>query len=313
MIPDTFRVGLLLTEQCNIACRHCWFNCSPEKTSNMKLDEAYSCIDQAIEIPTVEWISFTGGEPFLLYGMMKTLIEYASSKGLKTECVTNCFWAESEEGAENILKRLVKSGLDVINISVDDFHQEHIPFTRVKNCYQASKALGLKIVIMSASARTNKLRLEKITDLLGRDEILTRQQKGLKSYSAIAIETCFLPVGRGADIPESELLVGSEPTGGPCKSVLRDVAVTPSGEVLPCCSVAGLLDIMRLGNILNMKLKDALEEASRRKLFRILSDEGPEGLLKLLSDNASRGYVSRCHMCYEVLREASSSNFYSTF
>jgi len=279
----------------------------------MKLDEAYSYIDQANEIPTVEWISFTGGEPFLLYEMLRTLIKYASYKGLKTECVTNCFWAESEEGAENILRDLVKSGLDVINISVDDFHQEHIPFTRVKNCYQASKSVGLKIVIMSASARTNKLRLEKITNLLGRDEILTRYKKDLKYYSAIAVETCFLPIGRGANIPESELILGLEPTCGPCKSVLKDVAVTPSGEVLPCCSGAGLLDVMRLGNISNGGLKDVLEEASQRKLFRTLSSYGPEGLLKLLGDNVSRGYVSRCHMCYEVLIEASSSNLYSTF
>mgnify|MGYP005831141717 CR=1 FL=1 len=307
--PDTFRVGLILTEKCNISCRHCWFDCGPEKTATMRLEEAYSYIEQAVEIPTVEWISFTGGEPFLVYDMMKTLIGYASSKGLRTECVTNCFWAESVEAAEKCLRSLMEAGLDVINISVDDFHQEYIPFSRVKNCFQASKALDLKIVLMSASARSNEFRMERITELLGGD-ILTRNHRDLEHPEAIAVETCFLPVGRGARIPESELILGSEPTQGPCRSVLRDIGVTPLREVLPCCSGASLLEIMRLGDASTERLKEKLEKASRRRLFRILSSEGPEGIQKLLGYDEPIRYVNRCHMCYHTL--AKSSHLYST-
>jgi MoaA/NifB/PqqE/SkfB family radical SAM enzyme len=164
---ETFRIGLLTTERCNIACSHCWFSSGPDKTAQMELGEARGYIDQAGEIPSVRWISFTGGEPLLLPEMLRRLIGYASEKGLKTECVTNCFWASTEEEALMHLGRLKDAGLDVINISADDFHQRHIPFDRVRNCYRAAERLGLKVVIMSAVSRSSMMGAREVVKLLG--------------------------------------------------------------------------------------------------------------------------------------------------
>lgn len=299
---DTFRVGLLLTERCNIACRHCWFDSGPDKTATMTLQEARGYIDHAREVPTLKWISFTGGEPFLLPEILLDLVGYSSERGLLTECVTNCFWAETEERAAAILGRLVDAGLDVINISCDDFHQRHIPFDSVRNCYRAARSLGLKTVIMCAPSRSSALRIAKIAEMLGGDGIHIMGDGEPESLvSALAVETGFVPIGRAASIPSEEWLVGESPVDGPCRKVIRDVGIAPGGRVLPCCSAASLVENVTLGNAGKRKLIRLIEEAGRRPVFKALTTVGPAGLAERLGIMEIGRFVSRCHLCYEVL------------
>jgi hypothetical protein len=308
-LVDTFRVGLLLTERCNIACDHCWFDSGPDKTATMTLQEAQGYIDQARGVPTVEWISFTGGEPFLLPEALLDLVGYSSERGLRTECVTNCFWAETEERAAAILGGLLDAGLDVINISSDDFHQRHIPFNRVRNCYRAARTLGLKTVLMCASSRSSVLRIGRIAEMLGGEGIhILGDGEPKNPVSALAAETGFVPVGRAASIPREEWLVGESLVEGPCRTVLRDVGIAPGGQVLPCCSAASLVEDVTLGNAGKKRLAGLIEEAGRRPVFEVLTTIGPAGLAERLGILVEGSYVSRCHLCYEVLTDAGLSN-----
>ena len=306
---DTFRVGLLLTERCNIACGHCWFDSGPDKTATMTLQEARGYIDQARDMPTVEWISFTGGEPFLLPEMLLDLVGYASERDLRTECVTNCFWAETEERAATVLGGLVEAGLDVINISCDDFHQRHIPFDSVRNCYRAARSLGLKTVVMCAPSRSSAFRIGRIAEMLGDDGIhILGDGEPEAPVSALAVETGFVPVGRAASIPREEWLVGESPVEGPCRTVLRDVGITSGGRVLPCCSVASLVEDVTLGNAGKRRLASLIEEAGRRPVFKALATIGPAELAERLGIMEKGRYVSRCHLCYKVLTDPRLGN-----
>ena len=298
---EPFRVGLLLTERCNVECEHCWFSCGPDRTAEMTEGEARGYIDQITEVPSIEWVSFTGGEPFLMPETLRNLVGYASEKGLKTECVTNCFWTGSEEMAENILRELVDAGLDVINLSADDFHQRHIPFSRIRNCYEAAKSIDLRMVIMCAVSKSSELTVDRIARLLGEDDIRIIGGEKIEAPAALAVETGFLPVGRGEAIPESEWVVGREPVDGPCGAVLRDVAIAPGGDLLPCCSAAGVLDNVRLGNVGKESLGALISKAWSRDVFRVLSREGPVGLLRRADLEERVDYVNRCHACVDAL------------
>jgi hypothetical protein len=270
----------------------------------MTLDEAKGYIDQASSIPSVEWISFTGGEPFLLLGLLNELVGYASAKGLRTECVTNCSWAETPAKTEESLKSLRASGLDVVNISADDFHQEFVPFENVRNCFEAAKSLGLKTVIMSTAQAGGALRLAEIINRLGSDEVGTLgDEKSRKGLSAIAVETGFIPVGRAAELPRDKWLIGESPTEGPCRLVLRDIGIDPGGELLACCSAASFLARGRLGSVDETGIQQLLDDAGERSLFKILSGQGPSSLAESLGIRGRGGFVSRCHLCYEVLKD----------
>lgn len=302
-MADTFRVGLILTERCNIECAHCWLESGPHRSRSMDPADARGYIDQALEIPTLEWVSFTGGEPFLMPETLAGLVSYASGSGLRTECVTNCFWAEDEVKAEGRLGALAEAGLDVINISSDDFHQRHIPFERVRNAYEAAKKLGLKIVIMTASAASSELRIREIARRLGEEDvhIVGDGEPGTR-VSALAVETGFIPVGRGGQLPEEEWLVDHGPVKGPCRDVLCDVGIAPTGRVLPCCSATGQLQQASLGNAKEERLSVLIERAEENPVYRILSTDGPFELAERMGFQMREGYVNRCHLCYEILR-----------
>ena len=297
---EAFRVGLLVTERCNAECDHCWFSSGPDRGATMSVEEACLYIDQAVEIPTVRWISLTGGEPFLHPDLLEAAVRHASERGLLTEVVTNCHWAATERGAEEALGRLVEAGLDVVNMSADDFHQRSIPFERIRNCHNASRGLGLRTVVMCAVAKSSALRAEEIKELLGEEDIQILGAGERPTARSVIVETGFTPVGRGAEIPEEEWLRGGSPVAGPCNLVLRDIGISPSGEVLPCCSAASLVEEARLGSARDEGLSEILERASRRPIFRVLSREGPSALAEGLGLK-ERDYVGRCHLCHEVL------------
>lgn len=260
-------------------------------------------VDEAAELPSMEWISLTGGEPFLLYDEMLRVINHASELGLKTECVTNCYWASSLEEAERRLEELLEAGLDVVNISVDDFHQTLIPFERVRSCYEAAKRLGLRVVIQSVYGRSSRLRLDEIIRRLGDKgiRVLGPRPRG-KALYAIAIESGFIPVGRGAQISREEWPIGSGPIEGPCQVALRDVSIATDGRLLPCCSAAGLAPAASLGSLADGGMRELLERGWGLELYRLLREEGPLCVAERIGfEFDPLGYVSRCHLCYKVL------------
>ena len=298
----------MLTEQCTVLCRHCWFESGPKKSDTMTILEAENYIHQANEFSTLEWISFTGGEPFLLPDMLVKLVTHVSSLGLKTECVTNGFWAKTEQIARTQLRRLKSAGLDVINLSVDDYHQEFISINNIRHCFNAAKYLDLNVVIMCVLSKSSKLHAKTIIEHLGDDTIYVPQTDSdrtrLDGITTILVESGFLPAGRASNliaehVPDPNLSI----TGG-CPFILRDIVITPGGRVLPCCSAGALTNPLAVGNINTQPLSTIIEEANKHHLIKFLVKYGPHELFRQMGPfNISNEvkYTSKCHLCYEIL------------
>ena len=299
MTPKLFRVGILITDRCDAECSHCWFDCKP-KGETLPLSLGRKIIDQAEELGA-EWVSFTGGEPFLEYENLRTLIGYAKKRGLKTETLTNCNWATTYDEAYERLGALKANGLDVVNLSVDDFHQENIPIDNVFNCFSAAKALDLKTVFLVAVRKGSRITGESLRALIRDDgiQIIGKQSKG--KPSALVIESGFQPVGRGSKIPESEWFRGNGQPHGLCGLILRDIGISPRGEVYPCCGPLSCIGKKKgIGNIEERDLNRILEEAWGNEVYRKIAAHGPTGLVDF--DDYSE-YVDRCHLCYEAVRD----------
>ena len=128
-------------------------------------------------------------------------------------------------------------------------------------------------------------------------------EESAERLSAIAVETGFIPVGRGAELPRDKWLIGESPTGGPCRLVLRDIGIDPGGELLACCSAASFLARGRLGSAVGTGIQRLLDDAGEKPLFKILSKQGPSSLADALGIRWREGFVSRCHLCHEVLKD----------
>jgi len=80
-------------------------------------------LDQLRRLPSVRWVYFEGGEPFLFHPMLVEAVAHATKLGLATAVVTNGYWITSERDVGLFLRPLVAAGLKRLQISVDDVHR----------------------------------------------------------------------------------------------------------------------------------------------------------------------------------------------
>jgi radical SAM protein with 4Fe4S-binding SPASM domain len=259
----------------------------------MTLEQASRYVEEAAA-NRARWISFTGGEPFLVYSLLSSLIEHTLKRGLLSEVVTNCNWATTRKKALELLPPLKDSGLNALNISVDDFHQEFIPLERVRNCYEVAKSLELKLVLMITVKKSSSITTERIRDIMKDPYIQVLGEERIPNPSALAIETHFAPIGRGTSIPRYEMQY-KKPERQPCKQLLTDIGVRPKGDVLPCCGPLGVHEDSVIGNLEEESLSEILKKAWQNPWLRELHKTGD-----YLKNNC---YVSRCHMCVESYKK----------
>ena len=110
MAPDTLQISL--TSRCNLRCKMCnvWENA--KETQELSFEEIKSVIDQCSKWG-IEEINLCGGEPLLKENCVE-IIKYAKNLKIRVILTTNGTLID-----ENMAKRLIESGLDIITISVD--------------------------------------------------------------------------------------------------------------------------------------------------------------------------------------------------
>jgi hypothetical protein len=185
-----------------------------------------------------------------------------------------------------------------LNLSIDDFHQEHIPINNAKNCYEVAIEEKLKVVIMNVISSNCKLNAENIKQFLKDKNIQELGSEKIYDPTALLIETPFYPIGRGASITEKQRLLKPLEDGRVCNDVLRDIGISPLGDIFPCCGPLSCLESMSLGNLKERSLRYILEDAWRNEIFRKISTCGPFYFIKNVS---SRDFVNSCHLCFEAL------------
>lgn len=123
---------LVITRRCSAQCRNCCSQCSPYKQQEIPLDDAIGYIDKALNaFPSIKVLVITGGECMLNVEKLNEIISYGNKYGLVVRIVTNCFWATSQEKADRLVEALVKNGLQEINFSTGDEHQEFVPLENI--------------------------------------------------------------------------------------------------------------------------------------------------------------------------------------
>ena len=121
--------GIMANYQCNAACRHCLYACSPDRDSGYITKESASEICTLLIEGGCRSVHIGGGEPFLNFDGLINLLEAARATSLKIEYVeTNGSFAANESEAVRYLRELIDVGVDNLCISLDPFHAEYIPF-----------------------------------------------------------------------------------------------------------------------------------------------------------------------------------------
>ena len=115
--------------QCNAACRHCLYACSPDRDDGYITGECAEAVCTLLIKGGCRSVHIGGGEPFLDFDGLLVLLETTRKAGIRVEYVeTNGFWASDEDQAQGYLRAMASAGADTLCISLDPFHAEYVPY-----------------------------------------------------------------------------------------------------------------------------------------------------------------------------------------
>lgn len=315
------QLNFIVTDRCTIKCDFCAPGCGPNTRAALTEEQMitiYSKLDRIKEVPLVV---FTGGEPLIYSKIIANVIRFIRRNSRSAiRIVTNAFWAINYKRCKELLVLLKEAGLSEINYSVDDFHQEHIPLSAIKNAVDC--ALELRIPILLAHKRYPNSKSDrkfyedsfglKIPDLSGLkgDEIL---------HTPIVFSSGYtLPIGRGSDRIDQTKWFSDEDISrgswkGPCTEVLKSISISANGFLSPCCGLVDRnLSVFYVANVFDYDLIDILEYANKTTLYNWLSLEGPSSLMEFIQKKNPKikfinRYVQNCQLCQEIFSDNEKS------
>jgi hypothetical protein len=294
--------GLITNYYCTSKCRHCLYACSPAwgreyidaETTEKNIRKIRSLGCQSIHIG--------GGEPFLNPSGLKTVVEIVCSLGVHIEYVeTNSSWYIDKDSACEVLSSLQESGLSTLLISISPFHNEHIPFYKVKGVIEACRIVNMNIFpwIMDfypdidAFDDRERHPMEEYADRYGAQYLKELPSRYWIHFGGRALHT-FSKVLEMR--PYRDILSLNQ---GGCFE-LADVShfhMDLFGSYIPgLCSG------------LSIRRDDLGDELSSEQypLLHTLFFRGITGLFDLISDKhdfkPSRRYLSKCHLCLDLRR-----------
>lgn len=128
LLPKPVNLHFRFTSRCNLTCRHCdiWKDTAKRSSDKeLSVKEWKEAIDKLYNWLGKFKLDLAGGE-ILLYEGAADLIEYCSLLGIQVNLTTNASLITAE-----LAKRIVNSGLNTINISLDGLGRVH-EYTRDK-------------------------------------------------------------------------------------------------------------------------------------------------------------------------------------
>lgn len=303
-------ITFLTTFKCTAACENCCFQCSPKVSKCMTLTEMKSYMDLCLkEYPSIKMVVFSGGECTLLKQDLIKIISYASAKGIRTRIVTNGWWAKSYKIAVDKIKEFKEAGLDEINFSTGDEHQEWVPFRNVRNAAVAAIRNGLLCAINIETKDNSKFDINKI---LKRDKVLYSMSayKGSSNCnSKIHIERgIWAPIKKDCKKEITYEDFKDSINFRRCEHLFSTIPINPYGEVLACCGITSESNpYLRLGNINREDIKTIYERTFNDVLKLWLYTEGPASIASYINKKAKAVDAKikpshACILCREIFR-----------
>jgi hypothetical protein len=297
--PTTLTI--LGTYKCTAACKNCCFSSNPYIQKRLGLSEILDFIQEGSRYSACKLVVFSGGECFLLKDDLVEAVRYATSLGLSTRCITNGHWAKRMEYGRGRLLDLRAAGLDEINVSTGDFHQQYVDEQTVINAAWLSVEVGMKNTVMMVEVqKERRVTANRLAEDPRMRVLLTEHASRFQM-----LESPWMPT-RYDDVVEQRaehtLTRNNVHLRSGCTSILSTIVLTPDRKVGYCCGLSReripSLNADWDGNNL-----DSLLEQGASDFMKIwLWVEGPERILAWAASKDKRidwegRYAHHCHAC----------------
>jgi hypothetical protein len=300
-----------ITYLCNARCRHCYSIWGKEEFST-HIDEslAQEIVRKVSRKYKPKSIMTFGGEPLLFPEIVCVIHKEAADVGIPLrEVITNGYWSKNVDKIKEIARRLAESGVNSIILSVDAFHQEHIPLEIVRSTAEACLEAGIEDLAWNPSwvvsgdddnryNRKTRSILEELEDLPVRnsgDNVMEPQGFAVTNMIEFLPPRKKVPAGKCGDIPYTY----------PLDSV-ESICVEPDGRIAVCkdfhignASKADVIDIIENYDPFNIPEMKAIIDGGMRGLLDWARVKGVEP--------DQEGYYSICHMCTDIRKRAGNA------
>jgi hypothetical protein len=142
------RIEFVITFRCNSHCKHCSVDRGKRglKPAAINSELATQIVKKVAREYSPTSVMTFGGEPLLFPEVVCAIHEAAKTSGIsRREIITNAGWPRSETGFRAVALKLAESGVTDVAVSVDGFHQEHIPIDVVEHNVRALVDAGISV------------------------------------------------------------------------------------------------------------------------------------------------------------------------
>ena len=138
--------GIITNYKCSSKCKHCAYSSSPEWPMEYMTGETADEIFKILRRKGCYSVHIGGGEPFLAPDKLLKILESAKNNDIDIEYVeTNASWFVNEERTVSLLQELKQQGVYTLLISIDPFHNEFIPFSKVKGLIDSCRKVNMRV------------------------------------------------------------------------------------------------------------------------------------------------------------------------
>ncbi len=125
--------GIIVNYVCPSACKHCLYRSSPRRDKAYMRLQTLEPMLRKVKSLGCHSMHIGGGEPLLNEDALIAVLDCAASCGMAIDYIeTNCAWHKTPAQTRHTLERLIDHGGQTIMVSIDPFHNEFVPFARVR-------------------------------------------------------------------------------------------------------------------------------------------------------------------------------------
>ena len=294
--------GIITNYFCTSRCGHCLYNCSPQWEKEYITAETAKKNLQAVRSLGCRSVHIGGGEPLLRPDGLAAVLEIADDLGVAVEYAeTNSSWFKDSRSAVDFLTNLHTRGLNTLMVSISPFHNEHIPFSKVKGVIEAARQAGVGVfpwvtdfvpdLSQFDSQKTHSL--AEFSDLFGRDYLLQVLERYWIHMGGRALETYGPLMGQ-----KSYQQILDESTAN-CYGEFSNTShfhIDLFGNYIPGLCSGLAIAIEDLGRSLSNETYPLLAALGRHGI-RGLVKMAEEGLGYISQKDL---YINKCDLCTEV-------------
>ena len=145
------RIEFIITMACTGKCKHCSEGDHDGFTGHIDADAAVEALKKICAHYKIQSVMTFGGEPLLYPYAVCAIHKTAFDLGIDNrQLITNGYFSKDPERIEAVVRDLKNSGINDLLLSVDAFHQEHIPLDPVFNFAKSAVQAGIPVRLQPA-------------------------------------------------------------------------------------------------------------------------------------------------------------------